>query len=288
MLKHKNTLAIHLLSSPIILTIIGAVLGITLYSAATSSNKAIETCANFFGRQIVSLSPNPLQYDASQPKDFVIKSSRKLFSGMPEGHEKYFYAPCSKNCHPMIRALRTLGWDKVNTVKEGRLVFSFKQDGDLYDQLQPWQRFNHIPESSAWHDLSSQIEGWKQYAKKTGKWPYFVPESYRVSEDKEALASRMESGVKENWIAIYSSGVDEKPNLLKHYSANSRELKEYIKKPTLNVVKSYVCNQLTWKKRKIAIRSFWMVSLEQLMVYQINGPKLQRKKINFCTDLYLI
>lgn len=130
----------------------------------------------------------------------------------------------------MIRALRTLGWDKVNTIKEGRLVFSFKQDDDVYDQLEPWQRFNHIPESSAWHDLSSQIEGWRQYAKKTGKWPYFIPESYRVSEDKEVLASRMKLGVKENWVAIDSSGVDEKPNLIKHYSANSRKLKEYIKK----------------------------------------------------------
>mmetsp|Transcript_30985 Transcript_30985/g.47259 ORF Transcript_30985/g.47259 Transcript_30985/m.47259 type:complete len:254 (-) Transcript_30985:817-1578(-) len=229
MLKRKNNLFTHVVASPIFLTIIGAVLGIALYSAAISPNKAIEKCSNFFGRQIVSLSTTTLQYDASQPKDFVLKSSRKLFSDMPEGHEKYFYAPCSKNCHPMIRALRTLGWDKVNTIKEGRLVFSFKEDGELYDELQPWQRFNHIPNSSAWHDLSSQIGGWNQYAKKTGKWPYFVPESYRVTEDRKALESRMESGVKENWVATHPSRSDDVPNLIRHYSANSRELKAYIK-----------------------------------------------------------
>jgi len=287
MSKHSSFLRNNLFSlifnSPVALTVIGAVLGVLICSFV--SPLLTTKCSSFWvGRPIVAVGTSPLSHDASQPRNMVLKSSRtKMFADMPSHHEKYFYAPCSKNCHPMIRALRVLGWDKVNTIEEGRLIFSHKQANEFHDELKSWQRFNHISNSEAWHDLTMQTAGWKAYTTKTGKWPYFVPESYSLNrdEDRKALSIRIKSGLKENWSVIQEGDKDE-AHTITHLAAGSKELflfsKNQIgsiknkKKIDATILQSFVCNPLTWKKRKIAIRSFWMIaSMDPLIVLYQDG-----------------
>jgi hypothetical protein len=273
------------LNSPVVLTLVGAIMGIALYSTFFVDFGSSETCNfDYGGRTIVNVGATVQRVDGAQPRNLVLKASKPMFQEMPQERERFFYAPCSKNCHPMIRALRVLGWQKVDQLELGRIVFTYKLEEGFYPRLASWQRYNHIPNHEVWTVNENRTIGWRQYAKKEGNgWPYFVPHIYRLSdqEDREALENRMHvgQGKHEHWTLTKPSEIPGKPPVVKYVAPGSKELRDVLKnlsdneyiKESMKVweknkeqqewtMQKYVCNQFAVKGEKVAIRSFWMVS----------------------------
>lgn len=277
--------------SPIVLTLIGGILGVALYAgvvAKDASGTSTSACDFALGRSIATLAGTVSHYDASQPKDLSITSSKKLFQGLPREYERTYYAPCGKNCHPMIRALRQLGWEKVNSVEVARLVWSHYVDEELFKQLQPWQRYNHIPRDKS--QAEEQHSWWKQYAKKHENRAYFMPETYILSDpqDRHDLHDRMKksgNGKKQYW--VMDRTVEEELEM-KYYPPGSSEFDEFLKKVLVKdqddqvvdaqlakdrewTVQRFSCNPLVHKGMKIGVRSYFLVCACSIRAHVVVG-----------------
>jgi len=145
----------------------------------------------------------PPSNPAFQP-NVKIHSSKKLFQDMPVGNRKTFYSHSSKVCHVMIRALRQLGWTRVNTREDAQLIWTYTRMKSWYPNLEPWQRYNHIPRTFAWNHKDKFAQGFRRYQKRTNADLYFLPQTYNLNdknemkEFKERLLSQ--GGLDQPWV----------------------------------------------------------------------------------------
>lgn len=108
----------------------------------------------------------PPSNPAFQP-DIEIYSSKRLFQDMPQGHRKTFFSHSSMICHVMIRALRQLGWTRVNNREDAQLIWTYTRMKNWYPKLETWQRYNHIPRTYVWNHKDKFAQGFRQYQERT-------------------------------------------------------------------------------------------------------------------------
>jgi hypothetical protein len=268
---------------PLVYLFLGALVGIAFCASFRQRGKSLQSCSavdvallnnvGSTGGAIVTIRTPPKFY-AFQP-NIKIKAHKKLFQKLPKGKERTFYAHMSKICHPMIRALRDLGWHKVEKVDDARLIYTYARKTSWYEGLHSWQRYNHIPNTKAWNQKDRFAKGFRKYEEKTGIRPYFVPLTYdlTVTKEKEQFRSKLfkEGGLDHPWV-LKIPNVNQGKGITM-LGPNSDELKEVFKTivqgkdRTRYIIQQYICNEMTWNRRKFDIRVFWLVRISICGVY---------------------
>jgi len=267
---------------PLIYLFLGAFVGIVCYGSLRSPNKACSmdvalwNAAGNSGNAIVTIQTPP-QFYAYQP-DIKIKAHKRLFTKMPKGKERNFYAHMSKICHPMVRALRDQGWHKVEKKEDARFIYTYVRETKSYPLLKSWQRYNHIPNTAAWNKKDNFAKGFRTYHEETGVLPYFVPETFDLSvpEENKQYEQRLfhEGGLDHPWV-LKQPNVNQGKGITM-LGPQSEELKNVMKfvaeGRTRYIIQQYICNEMTWQQRKFDVRVFWLVaSMDPLIVLYIDG-----------------
>lgn len=87
----------------------------------------------------------------SQPTNEFMAA--QTFVAPPTASQKTFFVAGWKEVHPMVRALRNLGWTRVNDPQDARLVYFYEEARNLRpNATQPWQRPSWTYQGLHWWD----------------------------------------------------------------------------------------------------------------------------------------
>jgi hypothetical protein len=214
-----------------------------------------------------------IHYIKNDMPGYVMKTSPRAFTPVPEGNRKTFWFDGGKISFPMVRALRSAGFQKVNQMEDAQIVFQYRSN-NLYDKLKPWQRLNHIPGYRHWNRKDTILDGFKAYQERTGSDLYFLPESYRLEQGQEEFKRRIldEGGIHLPWV-LKEPDVNQGKGI-EMIAPNSERLEEVATSELDEdyIIQRYVCNELTWNTRKFDVRMFWFVaSVDPLIVLYHDG-----------------
>jgi hypothetical protein len=221
-------------------------------------------------------SPIVLDVDTPNPSIVMQKTPPRKFTKVPKEHEKTFYWDGKVVTRPMVRSLRARGWRRVNDKEHAHFIYQYATDYELSKKLKPWQRFCHIPGIRHWNTKDLIVDGFKAYQEKTGRDLFFLPDTYRlnVPEDVTAFEHRLfrEQGINIPWV-LKEPTVNQGRGVT-IMAPNSKKLRNV---PTdlageRYIIQKYICNELTWNKRKFDVRMFWFVSsIDPLIVFYHDG-----------------
>ena len=215
-----------------------------------------------------------------QPK-IILTASVEKFTPTPEKFKRTFWVESGKINQPIIRAFRDRQWTKVNSYEDAQLVWRYSTKGEsyYYKGLKPWQRVNHITGTNYWNAKDTFVEGFKNYEMQVpGKDHYFNPETYMLAEDDErdkfSKVLTRGGGMNRPW--VLKEGNINQGKGITMLAPNSDELRDVLENnPPMDselIIQRYVCNELTWNRRKYDVRMFWMVaSIDPLLVLYHDG-----------------
>jgi Tubulin-tyrosine ligase family len=243
---------------PFQLMLLGVFLGLVAFDYLITVEDCLST--NNAGVILANIAPEASNH-FFQPNAEIV-ASNVLFQASPPGYDKSYFMPCGKACHPIARALRELGWQKLNEPKNARLIHLDDYDKETGSSLETYQRFNHLEDSVL---LAESKEFWsimKQYKKTNarGRSVSFLPNTYRMSVDHErrAFERLVTDGVAKltPWIATIKKYSRKKiipshAKLLKRYQSSKMTSKQIMQK--------YICDQMIWNHRQFVVRVFWLV-----------------------------
>ena len=236
-------------------------------------------------QDVVKTSTIPIT-PAIPKKTTIPKSGRKPTTPVPAQSRKTFYIDTGYPTNrPIARALRIMGWRRVESRHDAQMVYTYSHKKRYYKDLQPWQRYNHMPNRNAFNSKDEFQYHMSQYEKATGDKIWTLPETYRLDDEseKEEFVRRLESGG-----GMDSPWVLKKPKVNQgrgitmlgpHTKALStvvqnvtKELAEDPEKAPKYIIQKYICRELTIQRRKFDFRVFWMVaSLDPLVVLYHDG-----------------
>jgi hypothetical protein len=237
-----------------------------------------ESAFAFFGPQkaettvvalldLYSVPPKDTDYEYDLQPEITIKASKKLFSTLPSENVRTFFADTTKTSQPLIRTLRHLDWIKVDEMQDACLIYTNERDIELFHELEPWQRYNHIPRTSQWADRVRFAKGFRDYAETANRPQYFLPETYDLHVDSQRIQFEKQRGNK-RWVVKSSSG---------HVRTIEPEQKRLDTEPG-EVVQEFICNEMQWDedetegKSPFELRIYWFVaSLDPLIVFYMDG-----------------
>jgi hypothetical protein len=165
------------------------------------------------------------------------------------------------------------------------MIYTYKQWAEMGEDLEKWQRFNLIPGADNWNDKWAFVRYQKKWEQKLRKKSWYLPESYMLTEDVEdtkAFQARLNSGgAKYPW--LLKAGNINQGKGIKVLAPNSDKLLQvprlaletdtYARDgPNAIIIQKYVCNEMTWNRRKFDVRVYWLVaSLDPLIVLYHDG-----------------
>ena len=120
--------------------------------------------------------PPHLQVDPALP--------RKV-TPVPSTMAKTFYYDGQKISFPIARALRSRGWQRVDEIEDAQLVYTYKQNEYIGKELEPYQRFNLVPNADNWNSKWSFVLYQKQWETAHQKQSLYIPESYMLTDSPE-------------------------------------------------------------------------------------------------------
>jgi hypothetical protein len=255
-------LALGILVGVLIVDLFHSIAPAALWGAASSSAGIIE------------ILPQPSKFIHDQP-NFKLKSSKRLFSEMPEGHQrKTFFCDCAWWNHKLLRAFRQLGWQKVDKAKDATVVCTEVHDPTFFPKIRSWQRHNHLPNTDVFfNDRYSIIARWNRYTQQKGdQRPYFLPDAYRLhnKHDRSLLKERMKTAVNHKprpWV-LYSH--DKAPHYFMSTPENAAKVlnMEPVGSHDYSWIQQYICDTLSWRNgENMILRIFWLVaSVDPLIV----------------------
>ena len=228
---------------------------------------------------VVFLGNTMVNNDANEMKGFVMKTPPRKFQKVPEQNRKTFFTDGKKISQPITRALRSRGWTKVNSFEDAQFIATYGSRRDYYSEMKPWQRYTHIPGYENWNDKERIVDGFKAYEEKVGRQMYFLPQTYRlnVPEDMAAFEDKLKNGGS-NYPWVLKKPTVNQGKGIEMIAPNSKELSNVparVKEEEGEeryIIQQYVCNELTWNRRKFDVRMFWFVaSLDPLVVLYHDG-----------------
>lgn len=198
---------------------------------------------------------------------------------MPKAFARNFYSGMSRIHQPMVRALRDQGWTMVDDRSDARFIYTYTRNKKWYPQLESWQRYNHIPNTAAWNQKDQFAKGFHEYEEATGAQAWFVPETFDLNIPAQVAQFRTrlfdQGGLDHPWV-LKIPNVNQGKGITM-LGPNSDELKNVLdtvakEKGTRYIIQQYICNEMTWQKRKFDVRFFWFVaSMDPLIVFYIDG-----------------
>ena len=203
---------------------------------------------------------------------------------VPEKAVKTFYYDGTKISMPIARSLRSRGWQRVDEIADAHLIYTYKQWEYIGKDLQPWQRFNLIPGADRWNDKWAFVKYQKMWERQRNTKSVYIPESYMLTDSeedalafKERLSPAGGNGLMYPW--LLKAGNVNQGRGITVLAPNSKELLEVPQKALAGeyadedyIVQKYVCNEMTWNRRKFDTRVFWLVaSLDPLIVLYHDG-----------------
>ncbi|KAG7365589.1 tubulin-tyrosine ligase family protein [Nitzschia inconspicua] len=238
-------------------------------------------------------SKGPYAYDSLvriQPS-----SVPKKMEPVPESHRKTFYYDGDKITQPIARAYRSRGWTQVDKPQQAQWIYTYNTNRPWGEKLKPWQRFNMLPFYQKWNTKDQFTYYYKQFQRAHPERApsQYVPETFMLSETVEDIMEfqkKLESGgYKYPW--VLKAGSVNQGRGITMIAPSSKELVELPKKALYMlqkqadggdaeededwedmIVQSYVCNEMTWERRKFDVRMYWLVaSLDPLIVLYHDG-----------------
>mmetsp|Transcript_28934 Transcript_28934/g.43698 ORF Transcript_28934/g.43698 Transcript_28934/m.43698 type:complete len:272 (+) Transcript_28934:180-995(+) len=254
---------------PTVLFVIGATIGIGLYHIATLQGAAGAGCSNNIkesGTLLAQLIPQPRYFPS--PIEQHLSSSKPMFVDAST-KEYTYYMPCGKNCHAFQRAVRSLGWIKLDSIDNAILVFTDMTKADRWElktsnktELKSWQRYNHLPNRQNFTTRESFLDTLHTHTQRNDPEFDFFPDTYRMHATPERRL--FERAINENERGAYWKYWN--PNLKTTYVHSKQAgnvVKSYDKSGTnkRSYMTKYTCNPMTWSDgNTFIIRVFWLVS----------------------------
>jgi hypothetical protein len=211
---------------------------------------------------------------------------------VPNQYRKTFYYDGSKLSMPIARAFRSRGWQLVDDTENAHVIYTYSNHADWAQELQPWQRFNYIPGYKKWNKKDEFAYYYKVWEHEHPERPksVYVPETYLLTESEQEIRAFQkvlnEGGSKYPWVHKQAN-----VNQGKGITILAPESKQLLALPSLHlkllhdkrdhskdddddqvIIQRYVCNEMTWNKRKFDVRMYWLVaSLDPLVVLYHDG-----------------
>jgi hypothetical protein len=203
------------------------------------------------------------------------KHTPTKFEPVPKYARKLFwmkFSPHHKLYEPVARALRQRGWSLTRDRRRAHLIWRDQPTTPrgIYSQLQPWQRYNQLYNTERWDDKDALARTMEEYYR--GRRPlHSFPESYVLHDPK---------GLRQFETRLFQLGGRNLPWVLKQPTVNmgqgvqilgpnSKELLGLVQKVKQQqqqsddhrlIVQQYICNEMTYRRRKFDFRVFWMVA----------------------------
>jgi hypothetical protein len=189
----------------------------------------------------------------------------------------------------VIQEYENRHYTRVSNVSQAHYIWREHEDKELYQNLQPWQRYNWIPGSELWDDKALFVQGMNAYTKKHSITLPWLPRTFRLydTEDRNAFLKHLkhDTGKNQPWVLKISTknnaeGIfvigPNSPELDEIESSLSKGEQKYIKtrkgKFKGYIMQEYLCDGLTFEGRKFDLRVYWMVlSIEPLIVLYTDG-----------------
>jgi hypothetical protein len=198
----------------------------------------------------------------------------------PEQFKKKFWIDKGKINQAPARAFRMQGWEKTDNYEEAQVIWTYVSTTDWYDDLQPWQRYNHMHNYKLWNRKDTFVTYMLAYAEKSGKELPAIPETYRldVESDLNKFKKRLfeGGGINIPWV-LKKPSVNQGKGITM-LGPNTKELKHVLdtveedKDEQNYIIQRYVCNEMTINNKKFDFRIFWIVaSLDPLIIMYHDG-----------------
>jgi hypothetical protein len=256
---------------------------------------------NWSGSNVIYQGQVAFRENRIDPYDSLVRihppSVPKKMEPVPPKHRKTFYYDGKKISQPIARAYRSRGWTQVDGPANAQWIYTYNSNGSWGKGLQKWQRFNWTPDYQKWNSKAEFAYYYKQFERKTKRVSQYVPETYMLSDSEEdALQFQQvleQGGAKYPW--VLKAGRINQGKGITMMAPNSKELMELPKKALRiiqkdendehsgksesedgdwedMIVQKYVCNEMTWGRRKFDVRMYWIVaSLDPLIILYHDG-----------------
>lgn len=209
-------------------------------------------------------------------------SPARLVTPVPKKMRKTFYYDGSKISFPIARALRSRGWQRVDEIEDAHLIYTYKQNEDIGRDLEPYQRFNLIPNANLWNSKWSFVKYQTEWEQLHHKKSVYIPESYMLTDSPEQtdlFEERLTEGGGAKYPWLLKAGDINQGRGITVLAPESAELMAVPGRARAGewdeydmIVQKYVCNEMTWNRRKFDVRVFWLVaSLDPLIVLYHDG-----------------
>jgi Tubulin-tyrosine ligase family len=229
----------------------------------------VPTTSPRHGQQEVSVF---LSGDRSVENAFVRGSRvREGYTPVPSYARRKFVAK-GRGADHVKRAFEMLGWEEAPNAVQAHLYVRFKSSGAdrTARNLFPFQRYGRIPGfSQRWESKDLFLDGMREYSRFTGYDMWFLPATYRLSQDpwdREDFMELLEEGSGMNYPWVLKDVDVNNGDGITMISPHSERLKGLVQEVQENsestfLVQQYVCNELTWTSgEKFDLRMFFLVA----------------------------
>lgn len=226
----------------------------------------------------------------------IAKKNTRRFTPVPRNRKKTFFMKnvVQSNVYIQQAFEDRLGFRKVPRMNKARFVFwkYYRDHPDWpYEELQPWQRMNFIPNFKLYDDKDTLWAGMREYANKARGLPFldYMPRTFRLADSGERRELLDYLGTKTGWnrpwvvkepavnggkgVTIHdfrnTNGAEPSPSEVFLFEEGAAKKH----KQDNSIIQEYICDPfLPFGGRKIDLRAYWLTaSIDPLYVLYHDG-----------------
>ena len=229
--------------------------------------------------KIISISTPDETGNSPTPRTLSIVQNKRTastsrFTPVPDSAQGTFWIDDHRTSKPIRQGFEARGWRYVTSHEKAHVVYTYLSNPSLWETLEPYQRYNHIPGYSKWNHKDKFNKGMMEYQKSTGKQVWSVPKTYplkSLTERKNFSKVLFEQGgLSRPWVLkVPEINRGKGITMLGPKTEALKNVLEKVKNDKDNqyVIQEYVCNPMTIEGYKFDLRVHWLVaSVDPLIV----------------------